>query len=305
MNEGNRMSDRSTEARHPGSAGLHTLSGRDALTRLLDAQLAAAEALRPALGALERAAEAAAAALMAGHRMAYAGAGSSGLMALADCLELAGTFGIAPDRTPLLFAGGAAALLHMTGGVEDDAGLAQADVARLAPRPGDVVICLAASGSTPYTRLVAEAARAAGATVIGISNTAGAPLLALADIAVLLDTGPEVVAGSTRLGAATAQKIALNMLSVLVGIRLGHVHDGYMVNLVADNAKLVDRAARIVAGIAGTGTEAARGALAQTGGAVKPAVLIARGAAPADAQAALAASHGHLAAALDRITTQS
>ena len=143
------MAERSTEARHPGSDGLHTASGAEALTRLLDAQAAALEAVRPAIPALERVAEAAANALRAGGKLAYVGAGSSGLMALSDCLELAGTFGIAPDRTPVLFAGGAAALLHMTGAVEDDPALARADFAAAGLRAGDVALCLSASGATP------------------------------------------------------------------------------------------------------------------------------------------------------------
>lgn len=292
------MADRRTEASHPAAQGLHAASGAVVLGHLLAAQVGAAAAVTPALPALEAAAEAAAQALGQGHKMAYAGAGSSGLMALADCLELASTFGIAPDRTPMLFAGGADALLHMTGAVEDDPALALADLDRAGIGAGDVVICVSASGGTPYTLVVAEAARDRGATIIGIANAPGTRLLALADLPVLLDTGPEVVAGSTRMGAATAQKIALNMLSVLVGIRLGHVHDGYMVNVTADNAKLIDRAARIVASLSGAGMDAARAALEQTGGAVKPAVLVAAGATPAAAAKALLASHGHLAPAL-------
>lgn len=289
------MAERSTEARHPGSAGLHTASGAEALTRLLDAQAAALEAVRPAIPALERVAEAAANALRAGGKLAYVGAGSSGLMALSDCLELAGTFGIAPDRTPVLFAGGAAALLHMTGAVEDDPALARADFAAAGLRAGDVALCLSASGSTPYTMEIAGLARAAGMTVAGIANVAGSALLRAADLPVLLETGPEIVTGSTRMGAATAQKAALNMLSALVGIRLGHVHDGYMVNVVADNAKLRDRAARIVCALSGADTETARAALETTGGAVKPAVLVARGRTAAEAAEDLTNSRGHLA----------
>ena len=289
------MAERSTEARHPGSAGLHTASGAEALTRLLDAQAAALEAVRPAIPALERVAEAAANALRAGGKLAYVGAGSSGLMALSDCLELAGTFGIAPDRTPVLFAGGAAALLHMTGAVEDDPALARADFAAAGLRAGDMALCLSASGSTPYTLEVAGLARAAGVTVAGIANVAGSALLRAADLPVLLETGPEIVTGSTRMGAATAQKAALNMLSALVGIRLGHVHDGYMVNVVADNAKLRDRAARIVCALSGADTETARAALETTGGAVKPAVLVARGRTAAEAAEDLTNSRGHLA----------
>ena len=292
------MSQRATEAVHPFSAGLHAASVADVFAGLLAAQLAAVVAVGPALPQLELAAEAAAAALGAGFRLGYAGAGSSGLMALSDCLELAGTFGIPPARTPMLFAGGAAALLHLTGAVEDDPAQALPDLARAAFGPGDAVICVSASGSTPYTVAVAQGAKAAGAVVIALANSGFSPLLALADFPVRLDTGPEVVAGSTRMGAATAQKVALNLLSVLVGIRLGHVHDGLMVNLLADNAKLVDRAARIVAAISGQDEQAARAALLQTGGAVKPAILVARGATPERAGAALDASGGHLGPAL-------
>jgi len=292
------VTDRTTEQRHPGAKGLQDLAPETALALLLDAQIAAAGAVRPALSALAQAARAAAEALSGGHRLIYAGAGSSGLMALSDCLELAGTFGIPPDRTPMLLAGGAGTLLHMTGAVEDDPALAVADLDRVRPGPGDVVLCLSASGGTPYTLAVAAGARAAGGCVIGMACVAGSPLLAQSDIPVLLDTGPEVVAGSTRMGAATAQKIALNMVSVLLGLHLGHVHDGYMVNVVADNAKLTDRAARIVSALAGVPMAASVAALDRAGGAVKPAVLTAAGHDPDAALRLLAAHAGHLGPAL-------
>lgn len=295
------MTDRPTEARHPMSQGLHALPGDVALGHLLDAQLAALATVRAAIPALVAVADAGADVLRRGGRMAYAGAGSSGLMALADCLELFGTFGIPPAQTPMLFAGGAAALLTMTGGVEDDPALARHDFAKAGIGRGDIVLCLSASGTTPYTLEIARLARAAGATVAGFANVPGAALLTLSDLPVCIETGPEVVTGSTRMGAATAQKVALNMLSVLVGIRLGHVHDGYMVNVVADNAKLIDRAARIVAAISGQGIDAARAALARTEGRVKPAALIAAGAAPDRAMAALNDSGGALGPALSAI----
>lgn len=289
------MAERSTEARHRHSVGLHRIAPAEALSRLLEAQMAAVQAVHAALPALEAVAEAASAALRRGGEMAYAGAGSSGLMALADCLELPGTFGIPPDRTPLLFAGGAAALLHMTGDVEDDPALAAADFAAAGLATGDVMLCLSASGRTPYALELARAAKAAGVIVAGFANVPGSDLLALADLPVLLDTGPEVVSGSTRMGAGTAQKVALNLVSVLVGIRLGHVHDGFMVNVVADNAKLKDRAARIVAALSGVDHAAALAALAVTGGAVKPAVLVAGGRSAAQADEDLKRSAGHLA----------
>ena len=292
------MSIRSTEGRHPASEGLHARAGLAVLEDLLAAQQAALAQVSAVLPELERAAELAATALRAGGKMGYAGAGSSGLMALTDCLELSGTFGLPPARTPMMFAGGAEALLHMVGNVEDDPDLARADLERAGLGAGDVVLVLAASGRTPYALEMARAARARGVTVVGFANVAGAALLDLADIAVLLDTGPEVVTGSTRMGAATAQKVALNMISVLVGIRLGHVHDGYMVNLVADNGKLVDRAARIVAAVAGVSRADAELALDATDGAVKPAILVSRGMTPKAAETALNASGGHLAAAM-------
>ncbi|SDE23128.1 N-acetylmuramic acid 6-phosphate etherase [Paracoccus isoporae] len=293
------MTDRPTEARHSQSAGLHQQQPAEALSLLLDAQIAALSALRPALPALGQAAAVCADALSAGGRMGYAGAGSSGLMAMADCLELAGTFGLPPERTPMLFAGGAAALLHMKGSVEDDSTQAQRDVEAAGIGAGDVLLVLSASGGTPYALAAAGAARQRGARIVGLANVPGAPLLEMADIAVLIETGAEIVAGSTRMGAATAQKVALNMLSVLVGIRLGHVHDGHMVNLVADNAKLVARAARIVSEVAGVPAAMAEAALAASGGGVKPAILVARGMSPERAEARLRETGGHLAPLLD------
>lgn len=292
------MADRPTEALHPLSSGLHLAPADLVLARALSAQKAALSAIDPALPDLETAAEAAAEAIRSGGKLAYAGAGSSGLMALADCLELLGTFGIPTDRTPMLFAGGADALLKMTGGVEDDPALAAADFARAGLGKGDALIAVSASGSTPYTLAVCDLAARAGVRIVGIANVPDSPLLQAAEIPVLLDTGPEIVAGSTRLGAATAQKVALNLISVTLGVLLGHVHDGMMVNVIADNAKLRDRAARIVAQVAGVDTGVARVALNRTNGAVKPAVLVARGAAPETALARLVAAKGHLAEAM-------
>jgi N-acetylmuramic acid 6-phosphate etherase len=292
------MADRPTETLHPLSAGLHLAPADQVLSRALDAQQGALAAVRPALAALESAATLAAQSLRNGDKLAYAGAGSSGLMALADCLEMLGTFGIPADRTPMLFAGGADALLKMTGGVEDDPALAAADLAHANLSAGDTLIAVSASGSTPYTLAVVLAAKRAGCKIIGIANVPDSSLLQAADVPVFLDTGAEIVAGSTRLGAATAQKVAMNLISVLVGVQLGHVHDGMMVNLIADNAKLRDRAARIVAKVAGVDTGIARVALNRTNGAVKPAVLVARGAAPDVALARLAMAGGLLAKAM-------
>jgi N-acetylmuramic acid 6-phosphate etherase len=292
------MADRPTEALHPLSSGLHLAPPDQVIARGLAAQKAALAVVESAAPALQTAAVAAADALRSGGKLAYAGAGSSGLMALADCLELLGTFGIPTDRTPMLFAGGADALLKMTGGVEDDPALASGDLDRAGLGRGDVLIAVSASGTTPYTLVVCDLAAKAGVRIVGIANVPGSPLLQVADIPILLDTGPEIVAGSTRLGAATAQKVALNLISVTLGVLLGHIHDGMMVNVIADNIKLRDRAARIVAQVARVEKEAALTALDQTGGAVKPAVLVARGATPQAAKERLMRAGGHLAIAL-------
>ncbi|MDB6182720.1 N-acetylmuramic acid 6-phosphate etherase [Paracoccus fistulariae] len=288
------MVERSTEARHSASLGLHRRSADVILAALLDAQRAAVESVRPAFADIARASDTAAEILARGGKVGYAGAGSSGLMALADCLELAGTFGVAPEQTPMMFAGGAESLIRLRGSAEDDAAMAQADFHAADLSTGDMVIVLTASGTTPYAMAIAEAARARGVVVVGMANATEAPLHLYSDIPILLDTGAELVAGSTRMGAATAQKVALNMFSVLMAVRLGHVHDGYMVNVIADNAKLVRRAARIVSEIAEVSADMAEAALIATKGAVKQAILVARGMEPERAQVALAESDGHL-----------
>lgn len=290
-----------TEQRHSSAEGLQKAAPEEALRRLFSAQIASASTLEPAFPALARAAALAAGALGGTGRLIYAGSGSSGLMALADCLELSGTFGIPPARTPMLFAGGSAALLHLEGAPEDDPALGESELKALRPGPEDVLVCVSASGSTPYTVAVARGLKAAGAAVIAIANVPGSPLLELSDVPVLLDTGPEVIAGSTRMAAGTAQKIALNLFSTALALRLGHVHEGYMVNVQADNAKLRDRAARIVAAISGAPESDARQALSESGGAVKMAVLLAAGAGPVAAETLLRAHGGHLGPALEEL----
>ena len=245
---------------------------------LATAQAAAARSVEAAIPAIARASDLAARTLASGHRLAYVGAGSSGLMALADCLELPGTYGIGVDKAIVILAGGRDSLVDMLGAGEDDIEAGAADLAATGIGQGDCVIAVSASGSTPYTLAAARAAKERGAAIIGIANNEGAPLLVASDVAVLLKTPPEVVSGSTRMGAATAQKIALNMLSTLMAVHLGHVHDGHMVNVRADNEKLRMRAARIVTDITGISTDAATGLLRESRGSVKHAILLAAGA---------------------------
>ncbi len=289
------MAEKQTEGRHSEGAGLDLRTDSDILALLAAGQVRAAACVESASPAIAEGAVLAAQAIRAGGRLIYAAAGSSGLMALADALELPGTYGIARDRIVVLLAGGNEALIDMRGGPEDDADAGRAAVAAIAPNDSDCLIAVTASGHTPYALAAAEAARGAGARTIGIANNQGAALFGMVDVGICLPTPPEVIAGSTRMGAGTAQKIALNMLSTLMAIRLGHVHDGYMVNVVADNEKLRGRARGIVEAVAGVDAVKADAALKTSGGVVKSAILVARGAATlASAEALLAQHEGHL-----------
>ncbi|TNM66588.1 N-acetylmuramic acid 6-phosphate etherase [Aliirhizobium smilacinae] len=275
------MSQKATEARHGKADGLDTRAPKDILVLLASGQQDAARAVDAAIPALAEAAELVAASIRAGRKLVYVGAGSSGLMAMADALELPGTYGIAREQIALLLAGGVSSLSDMEGAPEDDVVLAEKDASVIAK--GDCVLAVSASGSTPYVLKIVEIARGRGAKVVALANNPGAQLFEGADVSVLLETPPEVVAGSTRMGAGTAQKLAFNMLSTLAAIKLGHVHDGHMVNLRADNEKLRIRAAAMVAEIAGIGFDEAREWFGQADGSVKVAVLLAAGAADAAA----------------------
>jgi N-acetylmuramic acid 6-phosphate etherase len=292
------MAERKTEALHEKARGIDALAPLDALLLLASAQAEAARSPVASMNPISAGARLAADALQAGRRLIYVGAGSSGLMAMADALELPGTFGIPRDRIAVLLAGGAESLLNLAGAPEDDLDAARADALREISK-GDCVICVSASGSTPYTLALAQEAKALEACVVSIANNAGTPLLTLADAAILLETPPEMISGSTRMGAGTAQKIALNMFSTLMAIHLGHVHDGRMVNLVADNMKLRQRAAGIVADIAGVDSDKAAGCIEAADGAVKIAILLAAGAKDrSEAEALLSRTSANVRAAL-------
>lgn len=291
-----------TEQQHAAAVGLDALPGDVVLRHILDQQQAALAAIAPVIPAVDQAAQLVADTLRAGGHLHYAGAGSSALMACADGLELHGTYGIDPARIHLLMAGGLPVDARMPGDTEDDA----ADGARAAAgiSKGDVVIAVTASGGTPYAVSIAQTARQRGAHIVAIANNADAAIFAHADVAIALATPPEVIAGSTRMGAGTAQKAALNMISTLAGIRLGQVHDGMMVGVVADNAKLRARASGMVARIAGVPNDVAKQALERAGGAVKVAVLLAHGLDVDRATALLNDTQQNLRAALARMMTR-
>jgi N-acetylmuramic acid 6-phosphate etherase len=292
----------STETVSSRYAEIDAWDDASVLEALVGGQERAVASVRRAIPALAEAAALVTARLRAGGRIVYAGAGSSAGIAVQDGAELPGTFGIPRERIVFLVAGGLAALSDIDGAAEDDADQGRRDVAALGTMGADVMIAVSASGRTRYTVAAAEAAGAAGAAVVGIANNEGSPLLAVADRPVLLDSGPEVIAGSTRMGAGTAQKCALGMISTLVATRLGQVHGGMMVGVHADNEKLRERARGIVSTIARVGGAEAGRALEAATGDVKAAVLLCAGAAaPDDAQALLAAAQGSLRRALAQL----
>lgn len=274
----------------------------DALTALLGGQIAAVGAVRSALPAIQAASVLFAQTVNAGGTLNYVAAGSSGLMALADGSELAGTFGIPQSQVAIHMAGGVPVTGAMPGDTEDD--ISQADDIASGFGPNDLVIALSASGTTPYSCEIARIAHDNGRKVVAIASNAGCPLFRTADVAVLLPTPPEVLAGSTRLGAGTAQKCTLNLISTLAGVHLGHIYKGMMVNLHADNAKLHRRAAGIVSAVSGVSAAEARAALDAADGNAKLAVLISAGCDVGRAKRLIEDHKGHLGPCLKSISAE-
>jgi N-acetylmuramic acid 6-phosphate etherase len=268
----------------------------DVVDLLLDAEARVVPALRRASAELAKAAAVVHGALVKGGRLVFAGAGTSGRLAAAEVAELPGTFGIDPARCLAHIAGASSTLIDDA--AEDDADAGAAGIRRLALTGSDALVAVAASGRTPFTLAAARAARAAGASVVAVVCAAHAPLAELATAPVEVVVGEEVLRGSTRLSAGTAQKIALNTVTTAAMAYAGHIHGDLMIDMVPANAKLRDRAAGIVAEIAGCDTATARAALAQCQSDTRAAVLhLLKGLPPADALR-VAAAHGSLRAAL-------
>lgn len=277
---------------------LDSWSSLEILSAFYEGQLSAVAAVRSALPAIAAAAEEAAERLRRGGRLVYVGAGTSGRIGVQDGTELPPTFNWPDDRVVYLIAGGEGAIMKAVENAEDSVEEGVAGIRAAGIGPNDVVIGVAASGKTPFTIAALEEARSRGAQTIGISNNAGAPILAISSHPVLAETGEEVIAGSTRMKAGTAQKIILNLLSSLIMVRLGRVYRGLMVDMRATNAKLRRRSEVMVAQITGCDDATAVEALRQADGDMKLAALIALGIDASEARAALARSDGNLRKAL-------
>jgi N-acetylmuramic acid 6-phosphate etherase len=288
-----------TERPSPRYSGIDVWEPADVLDAMIEGQFAAVAAVRAARPELERAALAMEGRLRHGGRLVYAGAGTSGRLAVQDGAELMPTFSWPEERLLLLMAGGKDALLQSVEGAEDEVEHAARLVRQHKIGAEDVLIGVAASGTTPFTLSCLREAKRRGALTIGIANNRGTPLLEEADHPIWLDTGPEPIAGSTRMKAGTAQRIALNLLSSLLMILLGRVYDGLMVDVQAVNQKLKRRSEDMLLRISGRTREEVREALAQAQGSVKLAVMLLHGCETDEAMALLERAGGQLRAALE------
>jgi N-acetylmuramic acid 6-phosphate etherase len=290
-----------TEQISPRFVDLDSWSTSDMIEAMYDGQLTACAAVRPALPAINAAVDDAVPALKRGGRLVYAGAGTSGRIAVQDGAELGPTFDWPSDRTVFVMAGGMQAVLQSAEGAEDDETEGAKAIAGAEINQDDVVIAVAASGTTPFTMGALRSAGARGALTIAVANNRGAPLFELARHRILVETGTEVIAGSTRMQAGTAQKIVLNLFSTATMVRLGRVYRGLMVSMRASNAKLLHRAEVIVGQIVGCAENDAARFVERADGDVKIAVLLGLGWERTDAAQALLKHEGNLRAAIDEL----
>ena len=270
------------------------------LAAFIDDQTAAVDALRAAAPQLARAVGAALPRMLAGGRLIYAGAGTSGRLGVLDSVELYPTFSWPRERALAILAGGPSAMFVAVEGAEDDAVQGATDLLALQPGVNDVVLLLAASGATPYVLGALQEARKAGALTIGFANNPDAPLTEQAEIGILLDTGAEVISGSTRLKAGSAQKMALNSFSSALMVRLNKVYGNLMVDLKPTNAKLVRRALALTLAATGADPDKAAAVLQDCGFHVKVAIVALRkNLNVAQARSALDAAGGSVRQALN------
>lgn len=288
-----------TEIPSQEHAGLDQYPVPDLVETLIADQFNAIAAVRHAAAQICAVVEAAVPRIAAGGRLIYVGAGTSGRLGVLDGVELHPTFSWPHERALSLLAGGKGAMFQAVEGAEDDAGQGAADLAALRPGSRDVVLLLAASGATPYVLGALDAARASEALTVGIANNPGAPLVLRAAFGITLDTGPEIISGSTRLKAGTSQKIVLNTISSAIMVRLHKVYGNLMVDMKPSNSKLVQRAVALTMHATGADEAGARAALEQCGFHVKVAIVaLLKQLSIPQAQALLDRSAGSVRAAL-------
>ncbi len=294
------LADLVTESVNPAYALLDTMAVAELAAAMNQADASVAPAVRAALPAIAAAIEAAAARMQAGGRMVYIGAGTAGRIGVVDASECPPTFSTPPEQVFAIMAGGPNAIVRPTEGAEDDAEAGAQAIDDAAIGPLDTVVGIASSGRTPYVLGAIERARRLGALTVGLSCNTGTRLSATAELAIEIELGPEVISGSTRLKAGTAQKMVLNMFSTIVMVRLGKTYGNLMVDLKATNHKLRERAIRMVELIAQVPRDVATAALEAVDFDVKLASLMLIAAIDRDAAAArLEVAGGRLRTALE------
>ena len=288
-----------TEQANPASEGIDALPAERILEIINAEDRQVADAVAREIPAIASAVDAIAAAMRAGGRLFYIGAGTSGRLGVLDAAECPPTFGVDHQLVQGIMAGGERALAHPTESTEDDPAIGARDLRERGFTGRDVLVGIAASGRTPYVLGAVAEANRAGAVTAGISCTPDSELARAVQIAITPLTGPEILAGSTRMKAGTATKLVLNMLTTAVFIRLGYVYLNLMVNVQPKNSKLIDRARRIVARAAGVTYDAAGELLAEAGNSVRAAIVMGKmGVDRETAERRLASAGGHVSQAL-------
>ncbi len=288
-----------TEQPNPRTRRLDRLPTRKVLELLNREDARVAGAVRRTLPQIARAVNAIVQRWKRGGRLFYVGAGTSGRLGVLDAAECPPTFQVPPSRVQAIIAGGRRAVFRSSEATEDSAAQGARDVAKKRFSKNDVVVVLTASGSTPYALGALEAARRRGAFTVAITANRRSPAALRAHVAICPDTGPEAIAGSTRLKAGTAQKLVLNLLSTAAMIRLGHVYRNLMVNVQMSNAKLRQRSRRVLMEALDCDESAAGRLIRQSGGDLKVAIVMGRlGCSRAEAERRLARAEGHVARAL-------
>jgi N-acetylmuramic acid 6-phosphate etherase len=293
--DGNTLDSLATEGRLPEAAGLDLLSTKEQAALMSAQDLAAVRAVEAARDQLVAAIDAAAARLRAGGRLLEVGAGTPGRLAVLDAAECRPTFGVDEGMVLGILAGGSGAVPRAVECGEDDEAAGGEDLAAVGVVAADVVVAVSASGRTPYVLGAITAATSAGALTIGVVNNPGSAIAAACDLVVEVLTGPEVVSGSTRLKAGTAQKLVLNTFSTLLMVKLGHTYGDLMINVRATNSKLRRRAQRVIGEVTGASPDEVAQALAAAAGEGKVATVMLLAGADADtARQLLAAGGGHV-----------
>ncbi|MBI4445722.1 MAG: N-acetylmuramic acid 6-phosphate etherase [Acidobacteria bacterium] len=289
-----------TEDRNPLTKDIDLLNTIQVLKLINEADQQPALAIQPAIPQIAAVVNAICPRLKEGGRLLYVGTGTSGRLGVLDAAECPPTFGIEPDRVQGILAGGIEAFFKADESIEDNAEAGRRDMQQRDISKVDVVVGLSASGRTPYTMGAVSYARSVGALTVGISCNRSSPLSRQADLAIEVETGAEVLTGSTRMKAGTAQKMVLNMISTAAMIRLGHVYSNLMINVQRKNQKLLERAVRTVVEITGQDAEKARTALEQCGSVAESVIMLKRGVTALEARA-LIEKYGSLRKALGEV----